>query len=40
MQVGDILAKVAGRSIDGLRHKEAQDAIVAAGNYLEIELER
>ena len=40
MQVGDILLKINGKECDNWRHKQAQDVIVSAGNYLEIYLER
>lgn len=40
MQVGDILLKINGKETEHMRHKEAQDAIVGAGNYLELYLER
>ncbi|KAH9393519.1 LIM domain-binding protein 3 [Tyrophagus putrescentiae] len=40
VQVGDILLKINGKECDKLRHKDAQDAIICAGNYLELYLER
>lgn len=40
VQVGDIILKINGKECDTMRHKEAQDAIVNAGNYLELYLER
>ncbi|KAJ6216904.1 hypothetical protein RDWZM_008061 [Blomia tropicalis] len=40
MLVGDVLLKINGKECDTIRHKEAQDAIISAGNYLELYLER
>ncbi|CAN7993728.1 unnamed protein product [Ixodes hexagonus] len=40
LQVGDALLRIQGKSTDELRHKEAQDAIVRAGNYLELSVQR
>ncbi|XP_042148162.1 PDZ and LIM domain protein Zasp isoform X4 [Ixodes scapularis] len=40
LQVGDALLRIQGKSTDELRHKDAQDAIVRAGNYLELSVQR
>lgn len=40
MQVGDIILKINGKETDQMRHKEAQDAIIGAGNFLELYIER
>ncbi|XP_075677928.1 Z band alternatively spliced PDZ-motif protein 52 isoform X2 [Dermatophagoides pteronyssinus] len=38
--LGDIILKINGKECDQLRHKDAQDLILTAGNYLELYLER
>ncbi|XP_077504863.1 Z band alternatively spliced PDZ-motif protein 52 isoform X5 [Amblyomma americanum] len=40
LQTGDALISIQGKSTDQLRHKEAQDAIMRAGNYLELQVTR
>ncbi|KAF7489135.1 PDZ and LIM domain protein Zasp [Sarcoptes scabiei] len=40
VQVGDIILKINGIEADQMRHKDAQDAIINAGNCLELYLER
>lgn len=40
LQTGDALLSIQGKSTDQMRHKEAQDAIVRAGNYLELQIQR
>ncbi|XP_077532502.1 Z band alternatively spliced PDZ-motif protein 52 isoform X6 [Haemaphysalis longicornis] len=40
LQTGDALLYIQGKSTDQLRHKEAQDAIMRAGNYLELQVTR
>lgn len=40
LQTGDALLRIQGKSTDELRHKEAQDAIMRAGNYLELSVQR
>lgn len=40
VQVGDIILKINGKECDMMRHKDAQDCIINAGNYLELYLER
>ena len=37
---GDIVVKLAGKSADDMTHKDAQEAIISAGNHLEIIVER
>nr|XP_046916699.1 PDZ and LIM domain protein Zasp-like isoform X3 [Dermatophagoides farinae] len=38
--LGDIILKINGKECDQMRHKDAQDQILNAGNYLELYLER
>ncbi|XP_037559488.1 PDZ and LIM domain protein Zasp-like isoform X4 [Dermacentor silvarum] len=40
LQTGDALLSIQGKSTDQMRHKEAQDAIMRAGNYLELQVQR
>lgn len=40
LQVGDVIARIGNTETASLLHKEAQDAIIGAGNYLELHLER
>ncbi|KAG8187776.1 hypothetical protein JTE90_018775 [Oedothorax gibbosus] len=40
LMTGDALLKIQGASTDSLRHKEAQDAIVRAGNNIELSVQR
>jgi len=40
LHVGDVVLKIGGQNVDFLRHKEAQDAILRAGNYLELQVQR
>ena len=40
LHAGDIVVKLAGQSADDMTHKKAQQAIVSAGNVLEIIVER
>lgn len=40
LQASDIIVKINGRETEAMRHKEAQDAIAQAGNYLELYVER
>lgn len=37
---GDAILKIQGQNTDGLRHKEAQDAIIRAGNNIEMVIQR
>ncbi|ESO87181.1 hypothetical protein LOTGIDRAFT_95036, partial [Lottia gigantea] len=40
LQVGDIILKIGNLGAEVLRHKEAQDTIVASGNRLDLLLQR
>lgn len=40
LQVGDEITKICDTPTDGLRHKEAQQTIMSAGNSLELSLQR
>ena len=40
LQVGDVIIKIGEGDADLMRHKEAQDAIVSAGNYLTMTVQR
>ena len=40
LQVGDTIVKIGDTATDTLRHKEAQSAVIASGNSLELSLRR
>ncbi|CAG2166366.1 unnamed protein product [Oppiella nova] len=40
LQIGDIIVRICGNSVDDMRHKEAQEAIYRAGNSLDITVQR
>ncbi|XP_054167921.1 PDZ and LIM domain protein Zasp-like isoform X4 [Oppia nitens] len=40
LQIGDIIIKISGTNAEDIRHKEAQEAIYNAGNYLELTIQR
>lgn len=40
LQLGDYLIKINGAQADIMRHKEAQDSIVACGNNIELVVQR
>ncbi|KAK7507136.1 hypothetical protein BaRGS_00001071 [Batillaria attramentaria] len=40
LQTGDIILKIGNTNTDTLRHKEAQNSIIAAGNRLDLLLQR
>ena len=40
LHASDILVRLAGKSAIGMTHKDAQETIMAAGNALEIIVER
>ncbi len=40
LQVGDVILKISDNNADIMRHKEAQDAIYRAGNFLEMTIQR
>lgn len=37
---GDAILKIQGHNTDGMKHKEAQDAILRAGNNIEMVIQR
>lgn len=40
LQVGDAVIRVNGKEVADVRHKDAQDTIVRAGNNVEITVQR
>lgn len=38
--MGDVVTKIGGSPTDRMRHKEAQEQIIMAGNSLELSLQR
>lgn len=40
LKTGDMIVRIGGAEADNMKHKEAQDAIVRAGNYLELAIAR
>ncbi len=40
LQVGDVILKICGSNAEIMRHKEAQDAIYRAANFLELTIQR
>ena len=40
LKIGDIIIKIGDSDADLMRHKEAQEVIVSAGNYLTMTVQR
>ncbi len=40
LQVGDVILKISGNNAEIMKHKEAQDAIYRAANFLEMTIQR